>query len=294
MPINAGPQYYAAEKRYLVARTKEDKIAALEEMIRLLPKHKGTSNVLSQLRHRLARLKKETTTKATAKPRFTIKKEGAAQICIVGLTKSGKSSLLNALTNANAEVADYPYTTKEPEVGMLDYGDVQLQLVEIPSTFDSDLLSILHNCDEILMLLDGTKSLDEQGDELHSILNKNGLEDKKIIWVVNKSDIPGHMGSVHIGISAIDKTNLEKLKEKLWDNLSLIRIYTKSPGKPKDLPAIALAKNSTVKDVAKSVHKDFVKNFKYARIFNSTKYSGQKVGLDFVLSDLDVIEIHTK
>jgi len=115
MPINAGPEYFKAEERYLSAKTREEKIAALEEMIRKLPKHKGTQTLLGQLKKRLAKLKKESSVRAKAKPKFIIRKEGSAQVCIVGLTNSGKSSLINALTNAKANVGDYPYTTKEIE-----------------------------------------------------------------------------------------------------------------------------------------------------------------------------------
>lgn len=291
MPINAGPEYFLAEKKYLEARTREEKIKALEEMIRLLPKHKGVHNILSQLKKRLSTLKKETKTKASAKPRFSIKKEGAGQVCIVGLTNSGKSSLLNALTGVDVEIADYPYTTKIPKVAMMQYGDVQIQLIEIPSTFDSDFVSILHTCDLILILLDATQDTYKQLEEVTEILENNGLEKNKLIIVVNKNDLQRPEG---FSISAKEKLGLEELKEKIWSELGLIRVYTKSPGKQKIVPPLTLPKESTVRDVAKSVHKDFLKNFRFARVFNSTKYSGQKVGLDFKLNDMDVVEIHTK
>ena len=86
---------------------------------------------------------------------------------------------------------------------------------------------------------------------------------------------------------------LEELKEKIWNNLDLIRVYTKSPGKPKVIPPITLPRGSTIRDVAENVHKDFINNFKFARIFNNTRFSGSSVGLDYKLNDLDVVEIHT-
>ncbi len=293
MPINAGAEYYAAEKKYLEARTKEEKIKALEEMIRVLPKHKGTENLLAQLKHRLAKLKKEGEKKSKAKPKFSIKKEGAAQVCIIGLTNSGKSSLLKALTNAEVEIADYPFTTKKPEIGMMDFSDLQIQLVEIPSSFDSEFISLLHTCDEILILLDATKDLREQEEEMKKLLKEKNLLNKKMLWVLNKADI-SDKDSPYLKISPKGRVNLDILKIKIWENLNLIRVYTKSPGKPKDLPALALPKGSTVKDVAKVIHKDFLKNFKYARIFNNTKFSGQKVGLGYELKDFDIVEIHTR
>jgi small GTP-binding protein len=291
MPVNAGPEYFAAEKKYLQAKSKEEKINALEEMIRALPKHKGSEHLLSQLKHRLKKLKEEKTTKASAKPKFSIKREGAAQICIIGLTKSGKSSLLKALTAANVEITDYPYATKHPVVGMMNYGDVQIQLIEIPSTFDPDFMSILQTCDLILILIDSSQDVDKQTDELTKILGER-FEDKKTLFAFNKSDVKKF--DQYLSISAKEKIGLERLKEEIWNRLDLIRVYTKSLGKPKVIPPVTLPKDATVKDVAKAIHKDFLKNFSFARVFDSTPFSGQKVGLDFKLKDLDVVEIHTK
>jgi len=292
MPINAGPEYFVAEKRYSEAKTRKEKIEALEEMIRTLPKHKGTETQLALLRKRLAKIKSQKSAKISAKQKIAIKKLGAAQVCILGLTNSGKSSLLKALTDIDIEIADYPYTTKEPKVAMMPFGDVQIQLIEIPSTFDSESMSLLYTCDEILVLLDATKNLEEQKEELEKILAERNLFNKKILFVVNKTDlkIPG---TKYLQISAKNKIGLEEFKEKIWSGLKIIRVYTKSPGKPKVIPPITLPEDSTVKNVAESVHKDFIKNFKFARIFNDSKFSGSSVGLDYKLKDLDVVEIHT-
>jgi len=293
MPVNAGPEYFVAERKYLAARSKEEKIAALEEMIKLLPRHKGVHNVLAQLKKRLSVLKKANSKKAASKPRFAIKKEGAAQICIIGVTKSGKSTLLKYLTKVNVEVADYPYTTKLPVVGMTNVGDAQLQVVEIPSTFDPDFISLLQTCDEIVVLIDATQDFDKQVAEMKRILDENRLEDKEQIWVLSKSEAV-KSGPNMISISAKEGRGIEELKEKIWHGLEMIRVYTKPAGKPKIIPPIAVPTGSTVEDIAKRVHKDFFKNFSYARVFNKTRFSGQKVGLDFILHDLDAIEIHTK
>jgi len=104
--------------------------------------------------------------------------------------------------------------------------------------------------------------------------------------------IRGHYG--YLEVSAGFGQNLEELKELMWKNLDLIRVYTKEPGKPKVVPAIALRKGASVKEVARQIHKDFLKNFNFARIFNSTKFSGKTVGLDYRVDDEDVVEIHIK
>jgi len=304
MPVNAGAEYFVAEKKYLAAKSKEEKIAALQEMIKTLPKHKGSEHQLSELKHRLAKLKKEADIarkSGRAKPKFSIRKEGAATICLLGETNTGKSALLNALTNAHAEVADYPYTTKLPEVGMMQYKDVQLQIIELPSSFDREILSILEICDEIVVLIDATQDIDKQRQVMMRILREDfESSGKPYFFVATKSDskdaslmkVRGSYG--YLEVSALFGENLEELKDLMWKNLEMIRIYTKEPGKPKMVPAIALKKGATVRDVARQIHKDFLKDFRFARIFNSTKFSGKNVGIDYVVQDEDIIEIHTK
>jgi small GTP-binding protein len=290
MPINAGPEYFKAEEKYLSAKTREDKIVALEEMIRKVPKHKGTQVLLRQLKKRLAKLKKESSVRAKAKPKFVVRKEGAAQVCMLGLTNSGKSSLMNTLTNTNVKVANYKYTTKLPQVGMMDYTGVGIQLVEIPSTFAADVMSIVKTCDLILFLLDGTKDLGGQLSELLSVLGENGMDSKKTLIVVNKSDKKKNENVLQVSAKTGD--DLPKLKKEIWSRLGLIRIYTKSTKGEKANKPLTIKGGSTVRDVVKEVHKTMLKNFKFARVFNKTKYSGRKVGLDYVLADLDTVEIH--
>ncbi|MCX6821344.1 MAG: 50S ribosome-binding GTPase [Candidatus Aenigmarchaeota archaeon] len=282
MPINAGPTYFVAEKKFLEARTREEKIAALEEMIRTIPKHKGSEKQLALLRKRLANLRKQKSGRATARPKFIIRKTGSAQVCILGMTKSGKSSLLNVLTGVNVEVGDYPYTTKEPNVAMMNFGDVQIQLVEIPAMFDPESMSILYTCDEILVLLDGSEDVDRQEKEIKKMLSGMRLSNKKMLFVVNKSDLE-ESKSKYLQISAKVKIGLEELKERIWSGLGLIRVYTKPPGKPKIIPPITLPMRSTVRDVAENVHKDFLKDFKFARIFNNSRFSGSHVGLHLLI-----------
>ena len=100
------------------------------------------------------------------------------------------------------------------------------------------------------------------------------------------------MKSKYLQISAKNEIGLDELKDRIWSGLGLIRIYTKPPGKPKIIPPITLPIGSKVRDVARNVHKDFLKDFKFARVFNNSKFSGRPVGLDYKLNDLDVVEIH--
>ncbi len=291
MPINAGPEYTIAERKFLAAKTKDQKIAALEEMIQKLPKHKGTDHMLAQLRKRLARLREEAeaASKSGKSTVLSFRKEGAAQVCIIGPTQSGKSTLLNSLTNARVVVGDHAFTTKRPNVGMMFYGDVPIQMVEIPSTFEPEFLSIARSCNLIILLFDATRDVTKQEEEIRKVLADRAIS-VQTIPVRNKRFVEK---SKYINISAKDGFGLEGLKDLIWSRLGLIRVYTKSPMGKKQLPPVTMKPGSTVRQLTKQIHKDFLKGFRFARVFNETKYSGQKVGLDYVLKDMDVVEVHT-
>lgn len=277
MPVNATVEYYKAEEAYTEAKTREEKIKCLEEMIRLLPKHKGSENVLSQLRGRLAKLKKQKDTVAGRRQEISIKKEGVGQVCLISLPNSGKSTLLKQLTGVNVEIADFPYTTTKPEVGMMPYEDVWVQIIEIPSTFEPQWMGIVHSTDLIIRVIDSERNLDGQRKELNEILNKFHIK-TKAIKVISKKPI-----------------NLNKLKLEIWNSFNVIRIYTKVQGKPPEKKPIVMKKGSTVKDVVKEVHKEFLKTFRFARIWGkSVKFNGATVGLEHELSDKDVVQIFHK
>lgn len=264
MPVNAPAEYFKAEQRFRDAKSREEKIAALEEMIRLLPRHHGSENAHAQLRAKLAKLKKETKKKTASKG---ITKEGEAQICLIGYTKSGKSWLLSKLTRARPAISETPFTTKAPEVGMMDYEGVKIQIVEIPSAMEPEHASIARSCDLVVLVSKG-----EDIKQLEELLEKHFVRVKSII--VNPRLDP-----------------IEEIREKIWSALDMILVYTKK----KELP-MALKKNSTVADFAARIHKDFVKNFRFARIKrrHNDRTREIKAGLDYKLEDRDVVEIHTK
>ena len=137
MPANLPPEAKAKLAKYSDAKTVEEKIRALEEFISAVPKHKGTENLLLWARRRLAELREELEAQKRRRrggggPRLFVEKAGAGQVVMVGPPNSGKSSLLARLTNAKPEIAPYPFTTQLPTPGMLQYEDVQIQLVDTP------------------------------------------------------------------------------------------------------------------------------------------------------------------
>ena len=134
MPANLTPQYLEAELKFKQAKTTPDKIKALEVMMAVIPKHKGTERLRGQLKSRMAKLKEELQKRPTvgrAEQVYNIKREGAAQVVLLGLPNSGKSSLLSRITNASSEVADYPFTTQKPVPGMMKFENLQIQSDEV-------------------------------------------------------------------------------------------------------------------------------------------------------------------
>ena len=135
----------------------------------------------------------------------------------------------------------------------------------------------------------------------------NSLVWKKAIIIANKGDAPGSRESYErllreygerfkiIPVSAKKRIKLEELKEALYEIAGVIRVFTKSPGEDPAYPPIPMKKGSTVIEVAKKVHKDFAKNFKYARVWGkSVKFPGQRVGAEHVLEDGDIVEFHIR
>ncbi len=273
MPVNAPNEYYLAEEKYKNAKTREEKIRYLEEMIALLPKHHGSEKLLMELKRRLAKLKSQKESKPS-RTSFSLKKEGAAQVCLLGFANSGKSTLLKILTGVDVKIADYPYTTTQPEVGMMKYEDVWIQIVEIPSTFESIWLGIVHNCDLIIKVIDGNDNINKQRIDLSNLMKENRIKVKSIKVIMKRP------------------LNIEKIKNDIWQNLNLIRIYTKDQGKEPEKTPIVFKQKATVEDVVKEVHKDFLKHFRYAKVWGkSVKHQGAQVGLDHLLADKDIVQI---
>jgi len=260
MPINAPPEYFKAELRYQSAKTKEEKILALEEMIRYLPRHHGSEKMHAELKSRLAKMKKELPAKKGKT--VGIAKEGEAQVCIIGFTKSGKSSLLAALTDAKPKISEHPYTTTKPEVGMIDYKGVKVQLVEIPSTFDNRYLSIARTADLLALTIRNEK----EKAQLEHLLADNFIH------------------TPHIFLNVFDEDKVY-IKDSIWSALGLIIVYTR-----KTNTSMALKKGARIQDFAERIHKDFIKNFRFARIHRRGRII--QAGLNYVLEDGDAVELH--
>ena len=325
MPANLPPQYYETERRLREAKTPEEKIELIEEMIGIMPKHKGTDHLKADLRRKIAKLS-EVAGKKTggAHMSMTIPKEGAAQIAIIGLPNAGKSQLVARVTKATPTVADYPFTTNTATPGMMEHENVQIQLIDTPplvvSTSVFWFTPILKRADALLIIIDLSADPLEQMETIISLLNgmrisldpaktqdADGREliYKKCIIIGNKTDLDPEGRNLKdlkemygdrfpvVGISARDGPGIEEMKQTIYRLLDIIRVYTKRPGSPPDMTEpVVLPRGATLEDAALNIHKQLLARLKFARVWGSGKHDGEMVSRDHILEEGDIIELH--
>jgi ribosome-interacting GTPase 1 len=324
MPANLPPAYFSAEKEYKSAKTVPEKIAALEEMLAVMPHHKGTDKLRAGLTRKISQFKEQEERRVKTKRGsvFNVDRQGAAQVVLLGFPNAGKSTLLSKLTNATPDIADYPYTTSIPVIGMMEYEDIQVQIVDLPPLGDEirklPFYNLIRNADLLLLLMDASSDpvmeleilLEElRGGKVCSPLDGEevpvGGVSKRMLVVLNKcdggdeGDRIGELGSVlkgkipAIAVSAKNGRGIEELKGRIFLANEIIRIYTKVPGHKADKRApFVLARGSTVMDLARAIHHDFSENLQFARVWGSARFEGQSVQRDFVLQDGDIVELH--
>jgi ribosome-interacting GTPase 1 len=327
MPANLTPQYLEAEARFKQAKTTPEKIKALEFMMAIIPKHKGTEKLRGQLKTRMAKLKEELQRRPTlgkTEQSYSIKQEGAAQVVLLGLPNSGKSTFFSQVTHALSEIGDYPFTTQKPVPGMMQFENLQIQLVDTPPIqldhVEPGLSNLVRNPDALVLLIDLTEDPVFQMEILLEELSKmrinawgkgpispleEGWVSIKVLLLGNKCDARNGMDQYRelearfqnrfpiLPISAKEGMNCEAVKKEVYQLLEIIRVYTKAPGKEPDrTEPVIMRKGCTVGDVARSIHKDFASKLRYARIWGSGKFEGQMVKRDFQVNEGDVIELH--
>lgn len=327
MPANLPPAYHEAEARFRSARTPQEKVDALEEMLRVIPKHKGTEKLQASLKSRIARLRQTPKQKGGARARGPhVPREGAGQIALVGPPNTGKSALVACLTHAKPEVAAYPFTTREAVPGMMPFEDVAVQLVDLPPISPEHVepwvYDLIRPADLLWIVVEQAGSLEglEQTRRLLSARHiepvpygtsgtgdstAGGATRKPSLLVVTGLDRPESAGNLELlgelleepwpllAVSTVDGKGLEDLRRRSFDALELIRVYTKKPGKPADhAQPYTLRRGATVADLAEAIHKDLVAQLRFARVWGPSAFDGQTVQREHVLADGDVVEIH--
>jgi ribosome-interacting GTPase 1 len=318
MPTNLPPEYKEAERKYKEADTVDEKIRTLEDLLGTIPKHKGTDKLRANFRRRLSKLKSAAQTKKSVGKHdsaFLIEHEGAGQAVLIGLANVGKSALVDVLTNASPEVADYPFTTWTPMPGMMFADNVQIQLIDTPPLnreyIEPELVDLIRRADIILIVVDIQGEPFDQYEKTMEFLEEHRIvpqsregqypqvpryDYKPIMILVNKCDDEKSDEDFRvlteylmcdcpmIPLSASTGRNLDLFKQ--------VRVYSRAPGKEADFGSpFVMKKGSTVEEFARKIHLDFFENLKSARVWGSSDFDGQLVGRDYVLQDGDIIEL---
>ena len=324
MPANLTQQYKKAEERYKAAGTDEERLAALEEMLREIPKHKGTEHMQADLKKRRSKLKaaiegggkKSGGTKHVDV--FHIPKSGAGQVALVGTPNCGKSAILAALTHAHVHVADFPFATDKPMPGMALYEDVPIQLVDAPPiTADfapAGLVNTYRAADVLAVVIDLAGAVLEQMEvctaylDLHKLILDEQQPDhlgRKTFVIATKVDIApeGTLETLkelterpfeYLEISSETGAGMDVLMQRVFQMLEVVRVYAKKPHEEADMKEpFTLKSGSNVHDLAYHIHRELADKLKSARAWNSpTIHDGQNVPREHVLSDKEIIELH--
>jgi ribosome-interacting GTPase 1 len=329
MPANLPPQYSKAEDEFRRATTPAERLEKLREMYRLLPKHKGTEKLQSDLKKRISRTREEIDGARAAGKKggisYRVPHEAAGQVVLLGAPNAGKSALLAALTHAHPEVAPYPFTTHAPQPGIMHWEDVPVQLVDLPPIsadfFEPWATGLIRSADAALLMAD--LSSDDVADATEAVLarlaeahielvgtlphdaGEETVQHVKTLLVANKVDAPGTADRLEVmrewfsprfpivPISVQEGEGLDGLRRATYDLLGVLRVYTKVPGKPADRSKpVTVPIGSTVLDLAREIHRDFLDSLKFARIWGTGVFEGQTVKRDHELHDGDVVELH--
>ncbi len=326
MPANLTPDFIKARKKLRQASTPAEKLAALEEMLATIPKHKGTDHMQADIKKRIAKARGAAgkSKKGKSHSYEHIPKEGAGQVVLVGPPNAGKSTLVATLTNAKPEVASYPFSSLVPVPGMMTYEDVPIQLIDLPPVApdytESWVYSLIRACDLALIVLDAEDD-ELLADEFQELVEK--LEERNIHLVEDRpesvedrvkeiparvvltksdrvdpfeiKDMASEFGLPTLWVSGQHGHGLDALAKMVFDGLDIVRIYTKLPGhKPDMTEPYTLPIGSCALDAVRVVHRDFVDRLKYVRVWGSGRFDGQQVPSDHQLEDGDIVEIHLR
>ena len=330
MPANLTPEYKKAEERFRSAPTDAEKLLALEEMLRAIPKHKGTEHMQADLKRRISKLR-ETLEGGGKKGAarhvdiFHVPRSGAGQVALVGTPNSGKSAIVAALSNAHVNVADYPFSTDKPIPGMAQYEDIQIQFIDTPPiTADyaapgqvnvyrpADLIAIVIDlsADVLDQMETCTRYLDShrlipEPDESRPSEEAGSPLSRPTFVIAAKADLApaGTLEALreltdrpfeYIEISAQTGRGLDRLVRRVFEMLDVVRVYAKKPGQEPDMKdPFTLPRGSTVTDLACQIHRELADHLKSARAWAAPGiHDGQNVPRDHVLSDKEIIELH--
>lgn len=306
----------------ILAKTPQEKLVKLQEFLSLIPKHKGTEKLCAQVKTKIATLRKEIDEKKRRRAgrggsKFFLEKEGAAQIILLGPTKVGRSSLLTSITNAKAEISDYPFTTREPMPGMFQFEDLQFQVVEAPALAEGaaegealglQTLGLARNADGLVLMVDLS---DDPPQQLRMMLNE--LEKARVLTQKPRARVDIERKHVDAGLRIIVvgkllNCNLRDVEDllkgyRIFD--ATVKIYGKATLDDVEdaifestvyRPAIVVANKADTAEAAENLQelKRYVGNqLTVVPISCRTRKGLEKLGVE-IFKALNIIRVYTK
>jgi len=290
-------------KRRLVGKEGSARVTTIHALLSELPGYRNGpyGDLRKWLERELERARVRA--KVTHRDSLQVRREGAAQIALVGPPNAGKSSLLQALSDIQIRTGDYAFTTLRPVSALTRIGGVLVQLVEIPGLIDGAhedrgggraLLGVLRNADAIVFC----QAANEPPDALDVVkreVQAAGIEKRSILALTKADELGTRLdlpaGDRCLRVSVLDDASLDRLREAIWDLTGLIRVFSERDGRSDDQP-FALPHGATVADLADRVHHDLGTRATGARVRGpSARFDGQRVGREHVLREGDVVEV---
>ena len=300
--------FAAMAKRRLIGKEGSARTREIRELLGELPDYRN--GPYADLRKWLTEEIDETRVRSNAVHRdsIAVRREGAAQIALVGPPNVGKSSLLQALSEIQIKTGDYPFTTLRPIPALTRIGGVLVQLVEIPGLIEGAtedrgggraLLGVLRSADAIVYCA----RPDADPAELRAVIDEVALAgiEKPAFLAATRADEAPPEGIARLRaafpdlevlpVSVIDEASLAAFSEAVWRLTGLIRVHLRSNGST-DVEPLALDAGATVTDVADAVHHDLAASLVGARVWGpSARFDGQRVGREHEVLDGDIVEI---
>lgn len=295
-------------KRRLTGTEGRERIRVVRELLAELPDYRN--GPYADLRKSLLAEIDETRVRSNAVHRdsIAVRREGAAQICLVGPPNVGKSSLLQALSEIQIKTGDYAFTTLRPVPALTRIGGVLVQLVEIPGLIEGAsadrgggraLLGVLRSADAIVYCSRASADPGELVVVRDEVLAA-GIDKPSFLAATQADEAPGaavdRLAAAFpdlpmVLVSVLDEESLEAFRQAVWSLTGLIRVRLRKNGVVEDEP-VALEPSATVADVADAIHHDLGASFSGARVWGpSARFDGQRVGREHAVTDGDTVEI---
>ena len=291
-------------KRRLVGKEGSERVATIRALMEELPGYRNGpyADLRKWLEGELERTRVRG--KVLHRDSIQVRREGAAQIALVGPPNAGKSSLLQALSQIQIKTGDYAFTTLRPVPALTRIGGVLVQLVEIPGLIEGAhddrgggraLLGVLRNADGIVFCRAANEP-PETLDLVRAEVAAAGIDKPALLALtkadeVDEADLAVASDLEAVAVTVLDDASLDRLREAIWRLTGLIRVYPRRDGKVDDEP-FALGVGATVADVADRVHHDVGRSCTGALLWGpSARFDGQRVGRDHLVADGDVVEI---